>query len=259
MRRISTSPTARDRLLRVGAVAFWLLVWQIASMAVKQELLLVSPVSACRTLVHLMGQSSFYRAVLSSFGRILLGFSAGTLLAVAFAALSRALFPVRVLLNPLMSAIKATPVASFVILALIWIRSTNLSVFISFLMVLPIGYANVLEGLDSADRKLLEMARVFRVGLSGRVRAIYAPAAFPMLLTAVRVALGMCWKAGIAAEVIAQPKDSIGGALQQAKLFFATPEMFAWTLATVLLSVLLEKLIVRMIAALRRGMEGRSC
>ena len=258
MKPTSTSGKTKSRLLHAGAVAFWLVAWQLLSMAVKQELLLVSPVSVCRTLVMLMGERSFYDAVLGSFGRILAGFALGGALAVILAALARAFFPVRVLLGPLMSTVKATPVASFVILALIWIRSTNLSVFISFLMVLPITYANVLDGLDGADPKLLEMAKVFRVRIPGRVRAIYAPAAFPMLLTAVRVSLGMCWKAGIAAEVIAQPKNSIGSALQQAKLFFATPEMFAWTLATILLSALFERAAVKLITALRRRMEGRS-
>ncbi len=259
MKRISTSPKARDKLLRLGAVAFWLLLWQIGSMLLNQEILLVSPVSACATLIRLMGESSFYQAVLGSFGRILAGFILSTLLGIVLAALSRAFSPVRILLRPLLSAIKATPVASIVILALIWIRSTNLSIFISFLMVLPIVYENVLEGFDSADPKLLEMARVFRIPFPARVRAIYAPAAFPMLLTAVRLSLGMCWKAGIAAEVIAQPRNSIGSALQQAKLFFATPEMFAWTLAIILLSVALEKLVVFGITALQRRMEGMPC
>ena len=259
MKATSTSQRAKNKLLRLGAVLFWLLIWQLGSMAVDQEILLVSPVSACATLIRLMGESSFYQAVFGSFGRILAGFALSALLGVLLAALSCALFPARVLVRPLLSTIQATPVASITILALIWIRSTNLSIFISFLMVLPIVYENVLRGLDSADPKLLEMARVFRLPFAGRVRAIYAPSAFPMLLTAVRLSLGMCWKAGIAAEVIAQPRNSIGSALQQAKLFFATPEMFAWTLAIILLSVGLEKLVVLLITAAQKRMEGQTC
>ena len=216
MKRTSTRPTRRDKQLRAGAVAFWLLIWQLGSMVVDQEILLVSPVSACVTLLRMMGEASFYQAVLGSFGRILAGFVLSMLLAVLLASLSRAFEFVRILLRPLLSTIKATPVASIVILALIWI-------------------------------------------FWGQVRAIYAPAAFPMLLTAVRVSLGMCWKAGIAAEVIAQPKNSIGSALQQAKLFFATPEMFAWTLAIILLSVALERLVILLINALRRRMEAEPC
>ena len=110
MKATSTSPKAKDKLLRLGAVLFWLLIWQLGSMAVDQEILLVSPVSACATLIRLMGESSFYQAVFGSFGRILAGFALSTVLGILLAALSCAFSPVRVLLRPLLSTIKATPV-----------------------------------------------------------------------------------------------------------------------------------------------------
>ncbi len=231
---------------------FWLAVWQLGSMAVNQEILLVSPLNAFGTLIDLLGERSFYTATLGSLLRILVGFLLGFSLGVALAGLAKAMRPMRVLLEPLMATVKATPVASFVILALIWISSTNLSIFMSLLIVLPAVYQNVLDGLDRADKKLLEMAEVFAVPLPARVRAIYAPAAFPYLLTAAKLSLGMCWKAGIAAEVIAQPKNSIGTALQRAKVFFSTPELFAWTIAIILISVLFEKAAVAAINRLSR-------
>ena len=142
------------------------------------------------------------------------------------------------------------------ILALIWIPSKNLSIFMAFLMVLPLIYSNFLEGLNRADAQLLEMAKVFRMSAFNRIRGIYWPAAFPYLLTAMRLSLGMCWKAGIAAEVIAQPKNSIGSALHRAKVFFSTPELFAWTLAIILLSVTLEKCMLHLVNRLGRGLEN---
>ncbi len=216
-------------------------------MAVNQEILLVSPLNAFRTLIELFGERSFYAATGGSLLRILAGFLSGFSLAILFAALAKVARPVRILLEPMMATVKATPVASFVILALIWISSTNLSIFMSLLIVLPAVYQNVLDGLDRADRKLLEMADVFALSFSARVRAIYTPAAFPYLLTAAKLSLGMCWKAGIAAEVIAQPHNSIGTALQRAKVFFSTPELFAWTIAIILISVLFEKVAVALI------------
>ena len=147
MKATSTSPKAKDKLLRLGAVLFWLLIWQLGSMAVDQEILLVSPVSACATLIRLMGESSFYQAVFGSFGRILAGFALSTVLGILLAALSCAFSPVRVLLRPLLSTIKATPVASIVILALIWIRSTNLSIFISFLMAVSYTHLYYLRAI----------------------------------------------------------------------------------------------------------------
>ncbi len=137
-----------------------------------------------------------------------------------------------------MSAIKAIPVASFIILVLIWVPSRNLSIVISFLMVLPVVYTNVLNGIASTDRKLLEMAQVFRVPLSRRIRYIYLSQLLPFLRTGFSLSLGLCWKAGIAAEVIGIPKGSIGEKLYEAKVYLQTADLFAWTLVIVLISVL---------------------
>ena len=241
---------------RIVAVVFWLLLWQTAAMAVNQRILLVSPLETLQALFSLLQTAAFYQSVAGSLLRILAGFFAGLVLGVGLAALAKIYMPLREMLFPVMSAVKATPVASFVILALIWIPSKNLSIFMAFLMVLPLIYSNFLEGLNRADAQLLEMAKVFRMSAFNRIRGIYWPAAFPYLLTAMRLSLGMCWKAGIAAEVIAQPKNSIGSALHRAKVFFSTPELFAWTLAIILLSVTLEKCMLHLVNRLGRGLEN---
>ncbi len=217
---------------------------------------MVSPVSTLRTLLRLMGSGAFYRSIGFTFGRIALGFLLALGLGVLLGVAARAWRGVRALVSPPVTAIKATPIASFVILALVWISARNLSIFIAFLMALPLIYESVLAGLGSADPKLLEMADVFGVGRARRARAIYAPAAAPYLLSASRSAMGICWKAGIAAEAIGQPNGSIGDALYRAKLFLATDELFAWTVAVVLLSLLFERLALRGFGALDRRLMG---
>ena len=250
------STTFRKYLIRALAILFWLGVWQIASMVIGQEILLVSPVRAAKTLIEMAATAAFWQSVFSSFGRILLGFALATALGLGLAVLAGVSRAARALFEPLMHAVKATPVASFVILALIFIRSTYLSVFISFLMVLPIMYTNILAGVDAADPKLLEMAKVFRVGPLRRAGSVYLAAVYPHFLAACALALGMCWKAGVAAEVIGLPRRSIGEALYQAKLFFNTPELYAWTLAVILLSVGFEKLILAATRRLGRSFGG---
>ena len=241
---------------RLVAVFFWLAVWQGLSLWIGQPLLLVSPLTAIRALVSLMGQLSFYRSVAGSLGKVLWGFAMGAALGVALAALARALPPMEALFTPLMQAVKATPVASFVILALIFVRSRYLSVLMAFLMVLPILYTHTLAGFKSVDEKLMEMARVFRMGRAARIRGVYLPAAYPHLLSGCALSLGMSWKAGIAAEVIGLPDGAIGTALYQAKIFFSTPELFAWTLAVILMSMGLEKAVLALVRFLNRRLEG---
>lgn len=247
---------AKTRLWRIGAILFWLGLWQFVSMALKQEILLVSPVSAFLSLLQLMGEGAFWRAIAFSFLRILFGFllsvGAGALLAALgcrFAALD-------ILLRPAISAMKATPVASFTILALLWVPSKNLSVLVSFTMAFPILYLNLREGLLSADRELAEMAKVFHMGLWRRICYLYLPAVFPFFISAVSLCVGLCWKSGIAAEVIGQPAGSIGGALYQAKIFLATRELFAWTAVIIAISLCFEKAVLALAAHARRRLEG---
>lgn len=235
---------------RLAAIAFWLLVWHIGAKTLGQEILLVSPARAFSTLLGLMGTGEFYQSVFFSLTRILLGFLIALIAGVLLGTAAKFQPFVRALAEPLMQAAKATPVASFIILALIWIRSANLSIFTSFLMGLPVFYTNIVRGLDNADVRLLEMAQVFRIPMRARLRAIYAPAAYPFLLSAISASFGMCWKAGVAAEVIGIPEGSIGEALYRAKIFLDTPDLFAWTIAVMLLSVALEKLIFALIRRL---------
>lgn len=234
-----------------------LIVWQLAAALLDNELLLVGPAAVAGRLLELMATREFWQAVGFTFSRISLGFLLAFCLALLLAALG-ARFPVaRVLIQPYMAAVKAVPVASFIVIALLWLSGRRLSVFISFLMVLPVLYANFLQGLREADGKLLEMARVFRMSLWNRIRGIYLPALEPYCLSGCRSALGLCWKAGVAAEVIGVCGGSVGGMLYDAKVYLEIRDLFAWTLAIVLLSLGFEWVFTRCLGWLLKKGEGR--
>ena len=237
--------------IRLWAVLFWLLVWQLAAMALDRQLavnlLLPSPVSAMLRLGEMALTAAFWRSVGWSSLRIIGGFLCSCLAATLLAVPASRWKRVRELLTPLVAAVKAVPVASFIILALVWLSSRTLSFFIAFLMVFPPVYLNVLEGIGQADGKLLEMARVFRVPLWRQIRGIYVPAVLPYFRTAVSLGLGLCWKAGIAAEVIGLPTGSLGENLYNVKVYFMTADLFAWTAVIVVVSVVFEKLFLKLI------------
>ena len=222
-------------------MAFWLLLWQAASMAIDQQLILISPVRVLLRLFSLSVTGEFWFSVYNTLIRITLGFVLGALSGIFLAALSARWEPVSELLAPIMLAVRAVPVASFIILALILFSSENLAVFISFLMVLPVFYANLLEGIRSADRELMEMAQVFRLPLGRKLRYLYLPQVYPYFRSACASGLGMSWKSGVAAEVIGIPTRSIGENLYNAKVYFDTPDLLAWTLTIVLASLLFER------------------
>ena len=224
-------------------IFFWLAVWQILAMCVDNFLLVVTPMQALRALFLLAGQAEFWQSAFGSLWRIALGFLLGAVLALLLAAVSYRYKIAEEVLRPFMVFCKAVPVAVFAVLLLIWWGSSMLAVSICFLVVFPNIYLNTLEGLKSADRELLEMAEVFRLPFGTRFFYIYRPALKPFLLSAFQLSLGMCWKSGVAAEVIGTPTHSIGGALYLAKIYLDTAELFAWTVVIVVLSVFFEKVI----------------
>lgn len=241
----------RNILLTLAVCVAWLAVWQAAHMLVYASmgtsLLLPSPEETFLRLRQLLADSSFYsivgHTILRIFSGFLLGTAAGCLLGglTAFSPLAYRFFALP------MNAVKSTPVASFVILALVWIKGENLSTFIAFLMVLPVIWQSVHTGLGSADPDLLEMARVYRFSRGKKLRYLYLPAARPYLISAMRVGLGFSWKSGIAGEVIAIPSQAIGTQLYNAKIYLDMPGLFAWTIVIILLSALIERLVLRLL------------
>lgn len=243
----------KNKLLKkITVVALWLAVWQAVSMAVNEELIIVSPWDTLVRLVELLGEGAFYKALGTSFLNIGIGFACATLLGTLLAIVSRAARFVYELLSPLFAVIKATPVASFTLILFFWgIKGKHLSVWISLIMVLPVIFFAVYEGIGAADKRLLEMARVYKVGGAKTVRDIYLPAAMPSVTSALSVAIGFAWKSGVAAEVIAIASGSIGGLLYDAKLFLESKDLFAITAAIIIISKLSEWLIVKLLKGVK--------
>ena len=242
------------RTIRAWAVLFWLLLWQAGAMAIDQRIILVSPLTVLARLTELVPTLDFWGAIGYSLVRITAGFLLGVAAGTLLAALSARFRRVEELLAPALLAIKSIPVASFIILALILFSSKNLAVLISFLIVLPVLYTNLLSGIRAADPQLLEMARVFRVPALRGIRYVYLPQVLPYFRSACGSALGLCWKSGIA-EVIGMPDGSIGEQLQQAKIYLNTPDLFAWTLVIVLVSLIFEKVFLALLKRGERALE----
>ncbi len=231
-------------VIRWLVIVFWVLIWQLCSYLVPYKFLFASPVQVMAAFGQLCFSADFWLTTASSFWKISAGFFLALLTGCLLAAFSYRFVIVRELLMPLIRLIKAIPVASFIILVILWFNSSSLSTIISFSMVLPVIYINILQGLDSYDEKMLEMAYVFRLSLVRRIRYLYIPALMPYFVTACSLGLGFCWKSGVAAEVIGQPAHSIGGEIYMTKLNLLTPELFVWTIVIILISASFEKLIM---------------
>lgn len=245
----------KDRLGKALAVIFALLVWQTAAVAVDQSILLVSPIDVALRMTTIWQVEGFASSIWFSFYHIAGGFLLALVSGILLAALSGRFKWVETALWPFMITVKTVPVASFVVICLIWLSAQNLSVFISFLIVLPVVYGNVLQGIKSEDGKMLEVAEVFRMPVHRRILYIHMPQLKPFILSACATALGMSWKAGIAAEIIGTPDGSIGKQLYYAKIYLDTDDLLCWTVIIVIVSVAFEKLFMLALRAAYRRLE----
>lgn len=245
---ISRNKNPQNKILRALLPAvFWLAVWWAAAAWVGQELLLPNPLAVLRRLGELAATALFWRTAVVSLARIFGGALVGVLLGGLAAALTCRFAAADMLLSPALRVVRSTPVASFIILLLLWFKTAVVPGVISCLMVLPLIWESVSAGIKNTDPQLLELARAYQFGAAKTLRYVYLPSIRPFFAAGVCNAIGLAWKSGVAAEVLCLPRVGIGSQVYYSKLYLETPSLFAWTILVVVLSLLLEHLVRRLL------------
>lgn len=252
MTRSITKDKIQKLFVNAAAAMFWVAMWQLAYVKVAQELLLVSPAQAFLRLIQLSQSAVFWSSIGGTCFRVLAGFLLALSIGAVIAVFSARYKWVYSLVSPLFGVIRATPVASFIILVLLWISTDGLPMFIAFLMVVPMIWSNISAGISVVDKSLLEMAKIFKLSRSKILTVIYFPAVMPHFISACSVGLGFAWKSAIAAEVICLPKMAVGRQIYNSRIYLETADLFAWTIAVIILSVLIEKLVLDGLKRLNR-------
>ncbi len=234
------------------SLAFWFGVWQLAAAKVGQELLLPAPLVVLKRLGELALTVDFYKAVGITMLRVCAGFTLGAAAGSILAALCAFSKAADSIISPLLRIVRSTPVQSFIILALLWIKYPIIPVFISMLMVTPVVWGNVKTGIENVDKGLLELTKAYNFSFWRCVKLLYIPSIEPYFFSGCLTALGMAWKSAVAAEVLVLPKGSVGTFLYYSKIYLETPDLFAWTAAVIVLSFIWEKALSAFFKALQK-------
>ncbi len=244
MKNCTTKKTKYEKIGRQAVVClFWLVIWQIGAMLVNNPLLLPSPWQTAEALLGLAGETKFYLNIswtmLRCLSAMALSFVIGA--AAAFGAYKSAWLR-RVLTLPV-GFFKAVPVMAIIIYVILLAKADIVAIIVCFLMCFPVVYTNILEGLDSMPAELLELAKVYWFTEWQTMKYMYIPSIEPQIKASVRLIAGLSWKAVVAAEVLSIPKFSLGYEMLSAKYYLETPQLFAYILVIVVLSLTVEKII----------------
>jgi len=233
-------------------ILFWIGIWAVAAMLIEQPLLLPTPICVAARIFELLSQVQFWRITVLSLLRIMFGILSAIILGTIIAITITYSQLMHALLSPILTIIKVTPVASFIILVLIWIGRDFVPAVISALMVLPVICNNVSAGLRNIDKNILEMARIYQISPTIQFKRITIPSVMPYFLSAIQTSIGIGWKAGIAAEVLTVPTLSIGKMIFESKMYLETTSLFAWTIVVILISLMIETSLIAILKRLGR-------
>jgi NitT/TauT family transport system permease protein len=247
------------KVLKTSLIALiWLLIWLIVSLIINLPLIFPSPIDVLGRLFKLIQESEFYLSTLYSFGRILLGIIIGVAFGFLLALLCSASKYIYDFFIPLISIIKSTPIVAFVFLVNLFIGSGFTVVFICVLMVFPIVFANIYQGIVSMDKGLLEVCKIYKIPYKKQFTALYLPSVVPFFFSSLLSSIGLAWKAGIAAEILCTPKISIGIEIFNAKTYIEYVDLFAWIFTVVIVSLIFEFTITKLLKLLSNKFVTKS-
>lgn len=244
-----TKPKKLKKVLITSAVAIaWVVIWQVLSLIVNQPLYVPSPYLTLVSLGNIIVTQYFWMSVVATFVRVGAGILISFVLGCSIAYISAHAKPVETFLSPFVTAVKSTPIMSIIIVALVWFKASFVPVFSCVLLCFPIFYSNTLTGIKSVEIGYLELAKVYHVRRVRVIRDITLPSVMPHVYSAISICLGFSWKAVVAAEVLSIPRYSMGYSLFATKLNLETPDMFAWTIAIIVISIIVERVLKRLLS-----------
>lgn len=245
---METSILRNRRLLyRSISFIFWIIIWEIIALLINKSIYLPTPIKTFEALIYHMQTIVFWKTIGATIIRVTVGFIIACVLGSLLGIICGINNFIYEIINPIIVAIKSTPVISFILIAIIWLKSRNVPIFICFLMCFPIIWTSAVEGISHVDKRLIDMSYVYKVQKKYIIKHIFIPSIVPYIRTAMITALGLGWKVTVAAEVLSNPKFSIGNNLYNAKVYVESEQLFAWTIVVIILSLILEYLFKHII------------
>jgi NitT/TauT family transport system permease protein len=246
----------KNTLIKLGVFTFWILVWEGVYLYVGRTILVVSPLATLVRIKELIITVDFWVAAGGTTFRVVQGVFFAFIFGSALAVITKRFLFAKILFEPVLGILRAIPSASIIILALVWLPTVRIPAFIVFLTISPLIWSSVYEGLGSVDNNLLEMSKIFKWSIWKKSRYIYIPHLAPFMASSLSIAFGQGFKTAISAEVISRPPNSMGRMIYDSRIYLRTLDLFAWTIAVLIISVLIVKATAKLLDFVSNKLAG---
>ncbi len=249
----------RRNKYRAAAAVLVLGLWWILSRIYSP--LVVPPISSVvRGILAILSDKAMWKAVFETVFRMFAGLGLGVLSGIAAGLLGGLWRPFRLVWEPIRGIIQVVPPISWLILAIIWFGyNGRASIFIVVMAVMPSITICVEDGIDSIDRKLVDMGRVFRFSKWKMLSCVFVPSVLPFFYSGLKIAVGTACKTVVMGEVLTTT-TGIGGQITTARLNIEPETVIAWTVIVVMIyyvTVLAGRIALGLIRKARRERSRR--
>ena len=246
----------KNKVLKtILSVIIVLSIWEIAALLINDAYFLPDILQTSKALIKIISSRSFFEVVFTSVYRVFSGLFYGIAAGTVLAGICYKFDIVNSIISPIISIMKATPVACIIVLLWVSLNYTELAIFVVILMVLPIVWQNVYEGLKAVDDQLNEVTKVFELTKFQRLKVLVVPSVLSYLLPAIVTSVGLAWKAEVAAEIMSN--SNMGRLIYDFKtVSYDTASIFAWTVIIVTLSIVFEKVTKMLFGRVMNGLKS---
>ncbi|KAE9635516.1 ABC transporter permease subunit [Defluviitalea raffinosedens] len=243
------SITRNKKAYLLISIFIFIIIWQTLS-SIVGSLIMPSPVETVKTLVDLAVQPEFWKDIVISIIRGLLGFLLAILIGTPLGFWMGLREEIEAFFYPFLILTQTTPTVSWLILGWLWFGTGDgaAAIFIIWIIVIPFIIVNVMEGTKQLDKQLMEMAKVYKISFKKRILHFYFPQIFPYWLAGCSIGSGLTWK-GVAMAELLTARTGIGAAMGVARINLEIAEVIVWSGILVLLGYGSSALIKRLEAA----------
>ena len=239
--------TARLHLPTLAVAAVVVAGWWLLSRRYGAYVL-PSPADVARGLGDIVSTGEIWRHTAASLSRIVVGFGAAVLVALLLGLLAFLSRLARGVVHDVLVVLNSTSVFVWIVIAIIWFGLSHWApIFTTFMITLPVVASNLVEGVASVDRRLLEMGDVYRLSGRQKFRAIVVPSTLPYLVAGMKVGFGLALKVSVVAEIFGVT-SGIGYAMNYSREILATQMVFAWAIVMIGVMTLTDKLVFDAVA-----------